>query len=544
MAIPVAFLLFLMDAHDPGPIEADPPPPIPPTHVECWQIHFSGRLFWGFPEVTPTTTIPGYIQIIWRESSYDGLILAELAHTCRSRVFTYPTYPSSATITGIDGTTTTVPFRSGSYYASGCGPSSQVPGGTDCSSTGGVVATYTEPLAPIRFSVPRRCAIYESGGVDQRSCVGGTWNVEPPKLPILLSDLEIVSEPAQHGTYAIGKVIRIKATFPETIEVLAVPSAQVAIGEKQEGRILVPDVREATYEVPTDGSTTTSEMYFRYTVQEDDLDETGVSLPENPVTAVVRKLGNPLLYVPIHPGLQSDASHKVDGVRPTISGLQFDPSVFNALKTADAHYNIELVATFSEDVSVSGDPGIGITVNGTAATSTYQGPSGTGLNKRFRHQLARSSDSSETSTTTSVAVPAGSVALDSNDSVKDLVGNDAVLDYSALRALSMTAFDRTGPALEGLTIEGNTNRYGWLRICKVKRRFSPPHLFQGCEKLNNQATGSGFVDVVATFDEVITQTAHNNAELDVLLDGGATSTTEIVLNSSIVGSDEINSSTS
>ena len=358
--------------------------------------------------------------------------------------------------------------------------------------------------------------------------VGKSWDVEPPALPLLGTEVEIISSPNQHGTYAIGETIEVKATFPEEVELINT-GMTMRLMVDDDGDAAELDVRTMDPKPPV--SMTTSEMTFTYTVAEDDLDSNGVSVPENPFNGLVRKANDPLLYFLAHPGLQSDRAHRVDGVRPTITELQFDPSVFNALKTADTHYQIDLIATFSEDVEVSGDPEIGITVNGTAATSAYDGSSGLALNKRFNYALTRGS-SSETSTTTSVAVPAGSVALDSNDTVRDQVGNDAILTYSSLRALSMTAFDRTGPALEGLSIVGATNRYGWLRLCQVKRS-GQLQFFQGCQRLNDRSNGQGFVDIVAQFDEAIDSAAHNNAELDVLLDGGTTSETEIALNSSI-----------
>ena len=346
----------------------------------------------------------------------------------------------------------------------------------------------------------------------------------PPPTPTPLADpisatLEITSSPVAHSTYAIGETIEVKASFDAdiTIATSSPPSLRVALDS---------GIRTAAY----DRMSGNRDLYFQYTVVEGDSDVTGASIPENPLSRHVyvndekRRL--------VNPGLQSDADHRVDGVRPRVSQLQFNVGAFSALKAADTGYDIELIATFSEDVEVTGVPEIGITVNSEAATATFSGPSGLTLNKDFNYELTRGS-SSETSTTTSVAVPAGSVTLDSGEAVKDLVGNDAILDYNSLRATSMTAFDRTGPALEGLSIVGATNRYGWLRLCQVKRGFSFPYLFQGCEKLNDPSNGQGFVDIVAQFDEAITTSAHNNASLDVVLDGGTTSDTEIALNSSI-----------
>ena len=342
----------------------------------------------------------------------------------------------------------------------------------------------------------------------------------PPPTPTPLADpisatLEITSSPAAHSTYAIGETVEVKLTFDEDITVQSGSEPSLKLALDSGTRTIAYDRMEGT-----------RTLHFDYTVVEGDLDPTGLAIPENPMSGHVY-VGSEKRRL-VNSGLQSDPDHRVDGVRPRINRVQFDQSVFSALKAADTGYKIDLVLSFDEDVEVTGDPQVVLTVNDAAATSTFESPSGLTLNKSFRYIQPRSSDSAETSTTTRVALPAGEVSLDSNDSIKDRVGNDAILTYGALHTSSMTAFDRTGVVLEGLSISGNTNRYGWLRICKV-RRDNSGH-FQGCHKLNDSSNGQGFADITAQFDEAITQSAPNNAELDVTLDGGATSTTEIPLN--------------
>ena len=326
--------------------------------------------------------------------------------------------------------------------------------------------------------------------------------------------MEITSSPVAHDTYAIGEVVEAKVTFSEdvTVQTGSEPSLRLALDS---GR------RTAAY----DRMSGNRDVYFLYTIVEGDSDVTGLAVPEDPmgghvyVSSEKRRL--------VNSGLQSDPDHRVDGVRPRISRVAFDRSAFNSLKAADTGYDVDLLVSFDENVEVTGSPQIPIRMNRESATSTFAEPAGLTLSKVFRYIHPRSSDQTETATTTRVSLPAGEIDLESGQTIRDRVGNDAILRYGSLREISMTAFDNEGPVLERLSISGNTNRYGWLRICDVKRRGNRLQHFDGCRKLNNRENGSGFVDIRAHFDEALTASAQN-AVLDVVLDGGATSSTDVI----------------
>lgn len=340
---------------------------------------------------------------------------------------------------------------------------------------------------------------------------------KPPPTPTPLADpisatLEITSSPDAHDTYAIGEEIEVKVAFSEDVTTATTsrPSLRLSLDS---GR------KTASY----NRSSGNRDIYFTYTVAEGDLDPTGLAVPENPMGGHVyvgvekRRL--------VNSGLQSDTDHQVDGVRPRINRVEIDRSAFNDLKPADTGYDIDLLVSFDEDVEVTGDPQIVLKVNRQNATSTFAEPTGHTLSKVFRYLLPKSSDSAETSTTTRVSLPAGEVSLDSDDAVKDLAGNDAILTYRALREFTMTSFDNEGPVLEGLSISGETNRYGWLRICKEQRLGGH---FRGCEGLTHAESGRGYADITAQFDEALKLNAPRTVtRLEVTLAGGATSTTEI-----------------
>ena len=283
---------------------------------------------------------------------------------------------------------------------------------------------------------------------------------KPPPTPTRLPDpivftIEIASEPSS-GAYAIGEEISVRASFSENIDIdtNSPPSLRLSLDSA---------VKEMGYDRLDDSR----DLYFKYVVTEGDLDETGVAIPENPVTGRVRSgTGERRL---LHTGLQSDPDHRVDGVRPRITGMAFDPNAYIA--SADAPQKIDLTVDWSEAVRISGAPSIGMIVNGAAATSTYVAPadideSPLRLQTRFSHPQVAG-----TTGTTTVAVAAGRVLLDSSETIRDAAGNDAVLDHPALPAIGMTPLDRTGPILRSLSVsDGQGNAQGWSRLCKLDLR--------------------------------------------------------------------------
>ena len=350
----------------------------------------------------------------------------------------------------------------------------------------------------------------------------------PPPTPTPAADpisasLQITSDPAAHNTYAIGETVEVKVSFDEdiTIATSSPPSLRISLDSGTE---------TAAYNRFVSGR----DLYFTYTVAEGDTDPTGLAIPENPMRGHVYLNGEKRRLVDA--GLESDPDHKVDGVRPRISRVAFDTSVFSTLKPADTGYNVDLVLDFDERVRVAGSPTIPLKVNRENATSTFHSTTTLSLAKRFRYVLPRSSDMTENSTTTRMELPKGNIQLGPGDTIKDLVGNDAILDYNAIRARDYTTFDRAGPILLGLSASGQTNRYGWLRLCKVLRVGDPPNeYFQRCDGLTNRNSpvlrnsenGNGYVDVIAQFDEGLAFAARAGGVLDVTLAGGATSSTEV-----------------
>lgn len=339
----------------------------------------------------------------------------------------------------------------------------------------------------------------------------------PRPPPIAVSSIEITSSPAALSTYAIDETIEVNVAFGEdvTIETNSPPTLRLSLDS---GPVSMAYDRLAN----------SRDMYFTHTVAEGDIDENGVAIPENPVSGHVYKDGRKGRV--LHEGLESDPGHKVDGVRPKLTALSFDQSRFVTLRPDDTiGYILELVATFDEDVRVAGDPEIAITVNGESATSTYATTTTEyGLNGRFRYVLPRSGDLTESATTTVVGVPAGEVTLDDDDTVRDRAGNDAVLDYGELATSSMTTLDRIGPILLGLSIEGDVNVHGWLRLCKLvytTYSWAPTvEIPSRCERLEAVGNGRGEAIVVAQFNEVLHH-IFQTTDLDVLLsDGQATST--------------------
>ena len=178
-------------------------------------------------------------------------------------------------------------------------------------------------------------------------------------------------------------------------------------------------------------------ILFNYTVVYGDSDIDGVSIAAAQISGltVTDRAGNTGILD--NDAMGTQAGQKVDGVRPTIRGLPFiapDPD-----GTFTAGDNIRVILTWTEPVTASGTPSIKMRL--------------TQLHDMSYHSQATTTESHFSLTVPSgislslIEVPAGSIQLDSDESVVDRVGNPAVLTY--LRNTSAASPRHTGAADAG-----------------------------------------------------------------------------------------------
>ena len=264
-----------------------------------------------------------------------------------------------------------------------------------------------------------------------------------PLPPPVLTSIELTSDAGSDDTYAIGDDIVATVTFDRTLQLdtdNGTPALTLTIGN---------GTGDATCALATD----TKKLECTYTVVGDDEDTDGVSIGANRLA-----LGGGRIYGihgatggdadVTHAALGSDASHKVDGVRPT---------------PANASVNgIALTLEWSEPLDTGSAPAAGQFAlgvdSGTAPAVSSLAMSGTTMTLT----LASAADATR-DYTLAYTVP-------SSNPVKDLAGNEAVMFTGAgIETVQITwSFTLTSPRTDGagnpLVIEGGATATATVSI--------------------------------------------------------------------------------
>ncbi len=264
-----------------------------------------------------------------------------------------------------------------------------------------------------------------------------------PLPPPVLTSIEFTSEAGDDDTYAIGDDIVATVTFDRTLRLdtdNGTPALTLTIGN---------GTGEATCALATD----TKKLECTYTVVGDDEDTDGVSIGANQLALGGGRIhgihgatgGDAELT---HAALGSDASHKVDGVRPT---------------PANASVNgIALTLEWSEPLDTGSAPAAGqfalAVDSGTAPAVSSLTMSGTTM----ALTLASAADATR-DYTLAYTVP-------SSNPVKDLAGNEAVAFTGAgIETVQITwSFTLTSPRTDGagnaLVVEGGATATATVSI--------------------------------------------------------------------------------
>ena len=288
---------------------------------------------------------------------------------------------------------------------------------------------------PYTFEVRARSAAGNGPPSNQASAT--------PLPPPVLTSIEFTSDPGSDATYAIDDEIVATVTFDRTLQVdtgNGTPALALTIGN---------GTGDATCVLATD----TKKLDCTYTVVGDDEDTDGVSIGANQLT-----LGGGRIYGIhgatggdanlTHAALGSDASHKVDGVRPTLQNASVN--------------GIELTLEWRETLDTGSAPAAGQFVlsvdSGTAPTVSSLTMSGTIMTLT----LAGAADATK-DYTLAYSVP-------SSNPVKDLAGNEAVaFTGTGIETVQITwSFTLTSPRTDGagnpLVVEGGATATATVSI--------------------------------------------------------------------------------
>ena len=280
--------------------------------------------------------------------------------------------------------------------------------------------------------------------------------------------------PGSDDTYAIDDSIEVTVTFNEDVTVTGTPRLELDFG----------GTRKAAGYDSASGST----VVFSYTVAEGDSDSNGIAISANKLTlnggAIKDAADNDADLS--HDALSAQTSHKVDGVRPRVSGTSNSPSGFSISSGTD---NVDGVCTigdrifiglsWSESMSGGGEIQLTLDLNGTSRTGDWTA----GWIGTFAEYVVQEGDLAPGG----VAIPANAISLNGGY-MRDIAGNDAVLTHSAAAAASLSSeiypVDGVRPTITSIEIDsdpGDDDTYGVGDRIRVLVTFSE----------NIQAFGAG-----------------------------------------------------
>ena len=251
-------------------------------------------------------------------------------------------------------------------------------------------------------------------------------------VPATVTDVSISSEPGADDTYAASDAIEIAVVFDEEVLVSGDPVVTLSVGAA---------TRFATFT----GGGGTATLGFAYVVQPGDLDSDGVSVPANSLAgaAITDLAGN--AAVRDFAGLAADADHRV------AAGTDIDPPTvvavgFDAPEQGDTYLlgeEIEVRVSFDEEVHVTGQPSVALSVGARTRSAAFASGSGTGtLVFRYRVEAGDSDDD---------GLSIGSGAL-TGGGIRDAAGNAAERGFDAVPADPGRKVDGLVPVVESVAI--------------------------------------------------------------------------------------------
>ena len=237
-----------------------------------------------------------------------------------------------------------------------------------------------------------------------------------------------------NGVYGIDDSIEVTVVFSEDVTVTGGPQLKLDIGGS---------TKTAAY-----GSVEGSAVVFSYTVAEGNNDTNGIAIHANKLTlnrGTIIDAAEKAADLS-HEALPAQTSHKVDGTRPRLTGLEFINTfqgINNGFYTAGEKLYID--AEWSERIHLSYDtaPTMTVDFDGTSKTFTLDGRfDGTS----YAYTIQSGDYDADGPTAAANAAQLGT------GWVRDRAGNPAVLTHAALTANSLFKVDAILPYVTGIEI--------------------------------------------------------------------------------------------
>lgn len=252
------------------------------------------------------------------------------------------------------------------------------------------------------------------------------------------------------GTYVAGQNLDFVVTFSGVVNVNTgggTPGISLTIGSH---------VVQADY---NSGSGTT-DLIFRYTVQNGDLDTNGISVGSAIVLngGTIKDGGSVDASLTLH-GVGSTANVLVDAVLPTVSSITVPAS-----GSYDAGKNLDFTVHMSKSVTVDttgGTPGLSLTVGAASVSADYLSGSGTS-SLVFRYTVQPGDNDTDGVSVDSLALNGGRIS--------DSDGNDADLTLHNVGSTSSVLVDTTQPTVSSVAAPAD-GTYGLTKPLDFKVVF-------------------------------------------------------------------------
>ena len=261
--------------------------------------------------------------------------------------------------------------------------------GSAVGDTDTITVAYTDPSPDNDAN-----ALQDGAGNDVESFPGVAVANNAP-AGITVSTISLTSMAGTDQTYAIDDTVTATVTMSEAMSVSGTPQLELDVGATP---------KTAACSLATD----TTKLACAYTVAKDDEDTDGVSIGANKLSlngaSITKASGDAGGLVLAHGAVTAQSGHKVDGVRPTVTGASADGTTLTVRWSERLNTTAPAPGKFILSVD-----------SGTAPTVSAASITGATLTLTLSSAI---SDSTKTYTL-AYAVP-------SSNRIQDLAGNDAL----------------------------------------------------------------------------------------------------------------------
>lgn len=231
-----------------------------------------------------------------------------------------------------------------------------------------------------------------------------------------------------NGTYRAGETLSFTVSFSENLTVTGTDSTL--------GLTIGSTSRSATY-----ASKTANSVTYTYTIQSGDLDSDGIAVGSiNLGTTTIRDTAGNSATLTLN-SIGATGSILVDAVAPSVSSVSVPSN-----GTYTTGQSLDFTVTFDENISVTGsDSALGLTIGSTVRSASYFASSGNAVSYRYTVQ-AGDEDSN--------GITVGSISLNTT-TIRDSVGNDAILTLNSVGSTSSVLVDTIAPASPTISSPAN-----------------------------------------------------------------------------------------